>query len=293
MLYPPIMPTPIASVLNTTELLEQILLFLPERDLLVHAQRVNRSFRTLITSSPSLQQKLFFKRIPSRGPDGDDKHCTWHANPLLLAAFPPMFTSSQGKWNKLRGNQVYQNLDWQKESKAEAYKRREASWRRMLVSQPPVSRLYVTIAYRVRGSTRKERFKFELPDGLYMGMLYDLVRDNVRSEADMLNIEWYAPEVDSDSDFQKGEDEPILPEADLLPTDTYIMVRVQHTVQFARLSVPLRTVVGFESEAHEMVELDAKHMDDEEPTDDSDKTDESDSEDMEDSEYSEMEEVIF
>ncbi|KAL2011346.1 hypothetical protein VTN00DRAFT_4064 [Thermoascus crustaceus] len=108
----------------------------------------------------------------------------------------------------------------------------------------------------------------------------------------------YAPDVDSDSDFENGEDGPILPEAedypeaDLLPTDTHIMIRVEHTVQFARLSVPLRTVVGFESEAHEMVELEAKHMD-EEPTEDSEKTDKSDSEDMEDSEYSETEEVIF
>ena len=40
------------------ELLENILLHLPERDLLL-AQRVNRSFRDVITASVHLQRKLF------------------------------------------------------------------------------------------------------------------------------------------------------------------------------------------------------------------------------------------
>lgn len=135
-------------------------------------------------------------------------------NPLLHAAFPSIFNLSGGGWCSLRGSQVCQKLDWKNESKEEAYRRREASWRRMLVSQPPVCRLYVKISYQMRGHPSTEGFKFGLPVGLYMRTLYDPVRDNIGNEADQFTIEWRTPSVES------NHSQDIEPESDSCDTDT-------------------------------------------------------------------------
>lgn len=54
------MATASQRVFGITELLEQILLHLPPRDVLL-LQRVNGAFRNVTTTSDRLQRKLFFK----------------------------------------------------------------------------------------------------------------------------------------------------------------------------------------------------------------------------------------
>jgi hypothetical protein len=55
--------TSMAAVLNTTELLESILLKLDNRTLLL-SQRTNQAFKATVEESVRLQQKLFFKPTP-------------------------------------------------------------------------------------------------------------------------------------------------------------------------------------------------------------------------------------
>jgi hypothetical protein len=55
---------PVARVLGTTELLEQVLLKLPLRDTLL-AQNVCRRWKAVIETSPALQQKLWLKSATS------------------------------------------------------------------------------------------------------------------------------------------------------------------------------------------------------------------------------------
>ena len=56
------------KVLNIPELLECILTFLPEQDLVVNAQRVNKTFLELIDGSLRLQRRLFFGAGPTVRP---------------------------------------------------------------------------------------------------------------------------------------------------------------------------------------------------------------------------------
>src|SRR5580700_1018744 len=69
------------QVLYNPELLECILLHLPERDLLVNAQRVSQLWNAIITTSPTLQRILYFQPFPSE----DSIKCT--VNPILLLLF--------------------------------------------------------------------------------------------------------------------------------------------------------------------------------------------------------------
>ncbi|KAK6824955.1 Regulator of G protein signaling superfamily [Apiospora arundinis] len=148
------------SPLIIPELLEAILLYVDERTLLVSAQRVSQHWRAVIAVSPSLQWKLFLRP--------DDRAATALAprkNPLLAKAFPFCFddwpngvllTPQNGTrallWAKSdttaaeppvlgrrRANPWYPLPQWPHlRARREAFRRPDASWRRMLVHQPPV-----------------------------------------------------------------------------------------------------------------------------------------------------------
>jgi hypothetical protein len=76
------MATTSERVLSMPEILEAILLRLSLRDLLVHAQLVNRVWRDLISTSPTLQQTLFFLAQTCNLTQASK------FNPLLQTAFP-------------------------------------------------------------------------------------------------------------------------------------------------------------------------------------------------------------
>ncbi|KAJ5387907.1 hypothetical protein N7509_010448 [Penicillium cosmopolitanum] len=130
---------PQAKVFNTPELFEIILLHLDIRTLLVSAQRVCQTWTVLVQTSPAIQQALFFRSQENK----------WHTesisnpiyNPLLVEAFRPFFPSAEaerdGKEENI--NFSFKALDMlSSPQKKSAYMRKEASWRKMLLRQPPV-----------------------------------------------------------------------------------------------------------------------------------------------------------
>ena len=144
-------PTP----LKVTELLESILLHVDERTLLVSVQRVNKRWRGTITNSARLQKRLFL--MPD---DSDAAARDPHHNPLLAEAFPFCFddltaypsgarrvvwaksdisvarppVSNQRQHNPLTKLPHWWHL-WGR--RGAAFGHPQASWRRMLVHQPP------------------------------------------------------------------------------------------------------------------------------------------------------------
>ncbi|KAK8038983.1 hypothetical protein PG993_007394 [Apiospora rasikravindrae] len=138
------------------ELLESILLYLDETTLLVIVQRVSKPWRDLIATSPRLQRKLFL--LPN---ESDATVRAPRPNPLLAAAFPFCFDdivsppqSSRARrilWAKSNivaawpaimdqraANPLYQLPQWPRLwTHQQAFGHPRASWRRMLVHQPP------------------------------------------------------------------------------------------------------------------------------------------------------------
>ncbi|CAG8381969.1 unnamed protein product [Penicillium salamii] len=113
------------------ELFELILLNLDTRTLLTKAQLICHTWTSFIQESPAIQWALFFKPEPIGSP--------WQ-NPLLAEVFPSIFTSDPDVQSNV--NLTFTNFDLILNShKFDAYMRPEASWRRMLVQQPPLSTL--------------------------------------------------------------------------------------------------------------------------------------------------------
>jgi hypothetical protein len=156
------------TVFSTPELLESVLEQLPLRSLLVDAQRVNRSWLQAVTSSPSLQQKLFFEPCGTRRPE---------FNPLLQRAFPSWFDNvptNESKTTLGRG-ESFEKLEWNRDKKTQsAYARREASWRRMLPVQSPPRALQVTVHTSSMGGGCTEEGSIKFENGVRMGALYDI-----------------------------------------------------------------------------------------------------------------------
>ncbi|KAE8422264.1 hypothetical protein BDV36DRAFT_245462, partial [Aspergillus pseudocaelatus] len=123
--------------LSTPEVLELILLQLDLRTLLTSAQRTCRAWRTLIQDSPALQRALFF--MPGTGDSSGRKV----SNPLLVEAFPFVFdTSTNMTFPEYRDGECLSTCRMAKYPETQtAFLRREASWRRMLLQQPPVFKL--------------------------------------------------------------------------------------------------------------------------------------------------------
>ncbi|KAI9841697.1 MAG: hypothetical protein M1837_000429 [Sclerophora amabilis] len=202
-------------VLSTPELLEKVLIQLPPRDLLVHAQCVSRAFHSLITSSPSLQQALYF-----RGKPGEAGRAA-ELNPLLKETFPPWYKDVRAlaSWYDWARDEDLETMEWNSsDQKRAAYARSDASWRRMLVVQPPVATLKVIrTLHHMRGSDERKA-EIRRSDGLRMGTLYDLVEGgNGMYSTSSFSLLWHMfpaadykrakGEVAADDDEEDGEDE--------------------------------------------------------------------------------------
>lgn len=168
---------PQVKVLTTTELLEIILLHLDTRTLLISAGRVCQTWKVLIQTSPTIQQALFFRPVPNPNTkkaklhghaksisnsllssplkkdtnseqgsmNEEESPCTQPIyNSLLAQAFPPFFPSVYegnlvANEEKKTSRFSFKDLDMlSSPEKKTAYMRREASWRKMLLRQPPV-----------------------------------------------------------------------------------------------------------------------------------------------------------
>jgi hypothetical protein len=135
------------QALAIPEILECILLHLPLRDILSSAQRVNTLFRGIIDFSVSLQTALFFKpsfpKISVPNP-----LLPYSSHSIFIDLRPhasPPFVSLKHlvdfPWPSDPGESLPQ-LSWSSWIKnKEVWERRGASWRRMLVVQPPIIEL--------------------------------------------------------------------------------------------------------------------------------------------------------
>ncbi|KAJ5688340.1 hypothetical protein N7536_010959 [Penicillium majusculum] len=145
-------PPPISAqshALSIPEIFELILLNLDTRTLLTKATRICHAWSHFINSSPPIQRALFFRPLDN----GLNKTKT--QNPLLAETFPSIFhrsgSTNGGNTNKkndpesdtiddkINSKLTFTTLDMVRNpQKWDAYIRPEASWRRMLVQQPPV-----------------------------------------------------------------------------------------------------------------------------------------------------------
>ncbi|KAF4169062.1 hypothetical protein CNMCM6936_009659 [Aspergillus lentulus] len=174
-------------VLSAPELLEYILLYLDIQSLLTSAQRVCHSWARLIQASPRLQQALFFKPIPP------EKCHEKLRNPLLAKEFWNFFPPPQDPSGVRECTYLMLSGPEASERRQKLF-RREASWRRMLVQQPPASLAYVQ-ATSPRGDWIFKHYYLPCDAapmthwvndqvqmnliGLRMNMLYDLVSESL------------------------------------------------------------------------------------------------------------------
>jgi hypothetical protein len=177
------------------EILETILLNIPPRDLLVDVQRVNRTWHNTAKGSPAIQRLLFFEPCPeyeNRDPE---------FSVLLNEAFPPFFNHNPDddehpKWTQ----ESLSRIDWNSgPAKRDAYSRKEASWRQMLVVQPPITRINIFKSWSSMTGLGKVKGKIARLEGLRMGTLYDLVEEEAHAgtttTSNDFDLEWHLPSV--------------------------------------------------------------------------------------------------
>lgn len=200
-------------VLAIYELLELILINLPMRDLL-RSQRVCRTWHSAIQTSPTIQQALFFSPKRRKHPVCPERE-TWEANQLLQVEFPPWFQlayiKSRWDWPMARS---FNDLPWARDEKrCEAFMRPDASWRRMLLTQPPIRDVQIVVKCdHVRNLINDDYLRFvghrqphEAPpgadslfselskeSGVTMGFLYDVTQDFTLSKHVVSNffVQW-------------------------------------------------------------------------------------------------------
>jgi hypothetical protein len=175
--------------LSTPEILHLILAELPMRCLLTIAQRVCRGWRDTINDSPTIQQQLFFRPIP----DTTKRNPKYQLNPVLQEAFPPWFEPQRFPLQNFNAAaaRVFDGLPV--DLHRDAFLRKGASWRHMLVQQPPALELGILDIYR-RFDTLERTKKwayFEDDGGLRMGPLYDLVQAWVGTPKHFCQLVWW------------------------------------------------------------------------------------------------------
>ncbi|GAB1314579.1 hypothetical protein MFIFM68171_04789 [Madurella fahalii] len=189
------------TALSIAELLTLILRHVDVRTLLF-AQRVNRTFRAVISGSLVLQRKLFFQpRLLQRAAidemtasekentaqlvtyDDESRHEPRYVrhvrlNPLLVRSFPNFFPKSDVGGRR----EDFTRLDWGRNAeRAAAYAWPAASWRRMLLSDPVPANaeLAWTTSYMRGHDTYRVDLQQDGQEGVRMGLLYDLVQELV------------------------------------------------------------------------------------------------------------------
>jgi len=158
-------------VLTSPELLSRILSLLGTRDLLISGQRISRTWHKIIADTPSLQEALFFAFPPSTAPR--------LLNPLLREIWPLWF-KSPSSYSKKRPRPKasdFRFLEWTQ--RPSAFRRRDASWRKMLVVSggTEITALKVTLHTQSFLGWEENQGVLLCPDGLRMGVLWDLTKD--------------------------------------------------------------------------------------------------------------------
>jgi hypothetical protein len=221
------MATAKEQVLAMPELMDSILLQLPLQELLVNAQRVSRTWKSIIKLSPLLQQKLFFQPWPSNS--------IWphKFNPILRERFWRWFPMHPGESYDITFCWLPGPIDWNRNhhccdyghcencdvvdsnhaahakevtrKKQEAYARKEASWRRMLPVQPAHVVFEVESKWRHYFGSTTSIGEVEFPDGVRMGTLYDYSQRTVLNPLSSFGVEWQHPSQEKGRGEVKGK----------------------------------------------------------------------------------------
>ncbi|KAK6615011.1 hypothetical protein H4I95_00163 [Botrytis cinerea] len=115
---------------------------------------------------PHLQECLFFK---SSAPNAE-----FTLNPLLVEKFPAWFnTMEEEPWIQV-GHEVFDKLEWGSSPRVTmAYKRSDASWRKMLLCQPPLEEMLINYTRCDNQWLCFWDVKVEKKEGIRMGLAYD------------------------------------------------------------------------------------------------------------------------
>ncbi|KAJ7213354.1 hypothetical protein C8J57DRAFT_1602071 [Mycena rebaudengoi] len=172
------------EVISTAELLELILAHLPLKTLLATVPLVSKTWQSA-TLSPTLLRALFFQPDPLSQPI---------QNPLLVDLFPPFFLADQ----QVRKASAIAAMPWA--NAPAAFKRPEASWRRMLTSQPPAQTIVIvwTIQGRPMIGTEQRRAVLNWNALLRMGCLYDVTVARICGGETGFRINWHNNTKDAD-----------------------------------------------------------------------------------------------
>ncbi|KAE8380672.1 hypothetical protein BDV26DRAFT_279302 [Aspergillus bertholletiae] len=127
------------------EILEQILLQTPPQTLITSAQRISQTWYSLICTSPQIQEILFFRPKRSTTPRNTARRTL---NPFLSHKIWPHLFRKRLQSQKIGTTYYGYSLPPADPDEEEIYLRPRASWRRMLVQQPPTSRVGAFVMHR-------------------------------------------------------------------------------------------------------------------------------------------------
>ncbi|CAG7977597.1 unnamed protein product [Penicillium salamii] len=127
------------AIFSINELLENILLHTDMRTLVTSGQRVCRGWNETIKSSPSLQEHLFLRPSKSQA----SCSCQRSRNSLLEDILWVQFFLKQQQNSDSKAEVSRFPLRESDRLRLKAYLRKDASWKQMLLQQPPTSSIGV------------------------------------------------------------------------------------------------------------------------------------------------------
>jgi hypothetical protein len=149
---------------------ENILAHLPIKDLLL-TQRVSSDWNELIKGSPRLQELLFMRPMQARATRtmSSSSMPVRDLNPLLVEHMRPWFSGKKedGTYPSV------EDCPWMRTAKRPAFLRRGASWRKMLLAQPPFTTFERAKRVHAMGGDSLTVKFIEQKEGVRMGLVYD------------------------------------------------------------------------------------------------------------------------
>ncbi|KAB8300062.1 hypothetical protein EYC80_000298 [Monilinia laxa] len=155
-----------SRVFSIPELFNEILSYLPLSCLLVNVSLVCKSWAMALTS-PGIERALYFRPAIHNGPT------TWSS--LLEEKFGVFFDFTYLSNGHVLCPGAFTALPWKRNHNA--FKRADASWRDMLVFQPPCYSLEIERIKHERGGIQYKTTTIPCPDGLRMGMVWDIAQE--------------------------------------------------------------------------------------------------------------------
>ncbi|KAI1371215.1 hypothetical protein F4677DRAFT_450638 [Hypoxylon crocopeplum] len=169
------MPSAQEKFFSIIELHELALLNVSNSDLLVNVQRVSKQWKALMDRSPKIQQVLFLQ-ASTKSPS-DTKRVK---NILVAATLDAFFGVSGKKLIDAPRTMIAPHLLIEKlQDKLPRWGAENASWRKMQVAQPPITKFSWQIMRQDNVGFRIKRpgtiAEFNFPGGLCAGDFYDFV----------------------------------------------------------------------------------------------------------------------